>query len=126
MSDLRQTLRTLASALNVAVDIEWSEAVELKLSEDELETSSPPWLGELLDALARRGVTPDWVPLEVVGLESSGAFDFLRTLDRILPVEIHDEGERYTVVAEGLGFEAIVAFEGYLWLVKPIGAPEPD
>lgn len=124
-STLRQTLDALAIALGQPIDESWRRALEDKLIEDELDREAPPWLEPFLAALASRTPTSEWVPFEVVGLESSGAFDFVRTLDRVLPVRIQDDGERYTVLAESLGFEAILAFEGYLWLVKPIGAPEP-
>lgn len=125
MQNLIVCVEQLADALRVPRDEAWKQALRAKLAEDELEQHLPPWLVPFISSLAAGNQTPDWVPFEVEGLESSGAFDFVRTLDRILPVTVRDEGERYTVIAEAIGLEAILSFEGYLWLVKRIGTPEP-
>jgi len=125
MQNLVACIEELADALHVHRDDAWKQALRAKLAEDELDQYQPQWLVPFISSLAAGNPTPEWVPFHVVGLESSGAFDFVRTLDRLLPVTVRDDGERYTVIAYPIGFEAILAFEGYLWLVKPIGATEP-
>lgn len=88
--------------------------------------AAPEWLLALLGHLADRVTTPQWIRFEIQGLEASDSFDFLRALGSVLPVHVRDEEERWVIVADALAFEAHLSFEGYLWLTKPIGAPEPD
>ena len=127
MRDLITLMRRLTVALGVSNPDTTMAAISNALSAGELEDvgRSSPWLLDLLDALAGQRPTGGWVPFEVQGLEHSDAIDLLRDLERLLPVEVEDLGERITVSAPSIGLEAIVAFEGYLYLVKSIQEPEP-
>lgn len=85
----------------------------------------PDWILDVLDAWSSDRVTDDWVQFEWGGQGASDALEFLINLPRWLPIAIDNQGERWTLTSPQLSSEAIIAFEGYFYLVKPVGTPEP-
>ena len=127
MTHILESILGLAKALGVEPDEAQLSAIQHKLEVDALdvEGAAPDWLIAFIDSLAQQVHTPDWVPFEVKGLEASDSFDFIRGLGSILPLTVVDDEERWTVRADAIGHEAVLSFEGYLYLTRPIGAPEP-
>jgi len=127
MHRLKAAITTLAAALNHELGSqelrEMEETIEdFDLSNDEV---VPAWVLELLDAWSSGRVTDDWVPFELVGMEASDTLQFLAEVPHWLPVTVDNQGERWTLKSSRLPNEAIIAFEGYVYLVKPVGTPEP-
>ncbi|MDG1484364.1 MAG: hypothetical protein P8R54_32535 [Myxococcota bacterium] len=116
----------LADALSLPVDAAARARFEAKIACDDLSDPAevPRWLLDTLDALATGRRIAAWQPFDSSG-DLSDQLEFFRTLDAVLPVEIEDIGGRVTRVAEAVGLEAVVVTEGYVCLVRGIGASDP-
>lgn len=128
MHRLKRAIATLADALGHALRADDLEALDDALDDLDLsgDAAVPDWVIALLDAWSGGRLTRGWVPFELRGAEASDTLQLLRDLPRWLPVTVDDEGERWTLTSPRLPHEAIIAFEGDLYLVKPVGAPEPE
>jgi len=127
MHPLKDAVTTLAKALGHMLGPQDLSAVDEAIENFDLSNDQvvPVWILEMLQTWSAGGITERWVPVELVGLEASDTLQFLRELPTWLPVSVDDRGERWTFTAPRLSSEAIIAFEGMFYLVKPVGAPEP-
>lgn len=127
MHRLKDAVTTLANALGHVLGIQELTAVDEAIEDFDLSDHEvvPVWILELLDAWSAGRITDDWVPFELIGMEASDTLQFLRELPTWLPVNVDDQGERWTLTSPRLPNEAIIAFEGDFYLVKPVGTPAP-
>ena len=128
MHRLKQAVTDLAVALASPLDDARGKAIDQTLVDFELtdEAAIPGWVLDMLSAWTAGAATHGWVRFEVAGLDASDTLEFLRILHEWVPVELLNEGERWTFTATALSHEAIVTFEGDAYLVKPLGSAEPD
>ena len=118
---LIETVQTLADALAVPTDEDVLAKYTAKIAFDDLDNPEavPDWLHHILRSLASGSHVPPWQPLPSDG-DLTDSLDFFRTLDQILPVELIDVGDNYTVIARSLGLEAVITLVGYGYCVRPI------
>lgn len=127
MHRLKAAITTLAAALNHELGSQELREIDETIEDFDLSNDQvvPVWILEVLDAWSSGRTTGDWVPFELVGMEASDTLQFLAEVPHWLPVTIDNQGERWTLTSPRLPNEAIIAFEGYLYMVKPVGTPEP-
>lgn len=126
MPTLLDHVLRLARALGAPTDAEAVAAIERRIAREDLTDPAavPPWLLDVLDALATGRQIPRWQRFDASG-DLTDQLEFFRTLHTLLPVQVEDIGVRYTLTAPALDLEAVVALEGYVYLVRRIGDPEP-
>lgn len=127
MHRLKQAVMTLAGAIGHELGPEELREIDETLEDFDLSNDElvPGWVLDLLDGWSAGRVSDGWVPFELAGMEASDTLQFLGELPQWLPVTVDNQGERWTLTSSRLTNEAIIAFEGDLYLIKAIGAPEP-
>src|SRR5258706_15010533 len=125
---LAEVLAQLAAVVNGRPpDAELLRRIDDKLKEDGLERPDTvaQWVIDLLSAIRDRRPTDGWVPFKMRGVSDSRVMDLIQELPELLPVEFHNEEERWRLLFPSIGMEAHISFEGYLYIVVRMGDPTP-
>ncbi|MFT7679491.1 MAG: hypothetical protein ACI8QC_003493 [Planctomycetota bacterium] len=126
-NSLKTAVEALALSMGSELGPENASAVDKTLEEFELDSEDKVagWLVQVLTDIANGETHQDWVQFDIAGLDSSDSLEFTRLLGEWLPIEVRNEGERWTIRSERLPSEAIITFEGSSYMTKPRGSPEP-